>query len=132
MSDQNIKRETKRTPSKSVGLPSPSPDTSKPQLPEKLLILGIPFRVEKVKLEEDLAGETVGIYRRIQVNSDLTRRQAWSTLVHEWVHAVLHVNGVSSVIPEQVEEIIAQSIEHSLEEFLLQVGPQLLSSLDER
>lgn len=94
--------------------------------------MGIPFRVEKVQFDEDLAGETVGMYRRIQVSGDLTRRQAWSTLVHEWVHAVLHVNGVSSVVPEEVEEIIAQSIEHALEEFLLQVGPQLLSAIDER
>lgn len=96
------------------------------------MILGVPFRVEKVQFDEDLAGETVGMYRRIQVSGDLTRRQAWSTLVHEWVHGVLHVNGVSSVVPEEVEEIIAQSLEHALEELLLQVGPQLLSALDER
>lgn len=96
------------------------------------MVMGIPFRVEKVQFDEDLAGETVGMYRRIQVSGDLTRRQAWSTLVHEWVHAVLHVNGVSSVVPEEVEEIIAQSVEHALEEFLLQVGPQLLAAIDER
>lgn len=96
------------------------------------MVMGIPFRVEKVQFEEELAGETVGMYRRIQVSGDLTRRQAWSTLVHEWVHAVLHVNGVSSVIPDEVEEVIAQSVEHAMEEFLLQVGPQLLAILDEK
>lgn len=96
------------------------------------MVMGIPFRVEKVQFEEELAGETVGMYRRIQVSGDLTRRQAWSTLVHEWVHAVLHVNGVSSVVPEEVEEIIAQSVEHAMEEFLLQVGPQLLATIDEK
>ncbi len=93
--------------------------------------MGVPFRVEKVKLEDDLAGETVGMYRRIQVSEDLTRRQAWSTLVHEWAHAVLHVNGVSSVVPDEVEEIIAQSIEHALEEFLQQVGKELLITFTE-
>lgn len=96
------------------------------------MVMGIPFRVEKVQFEEELAGETVGMYRRIQVSGDLTRRQAWSTLVHEWVHAVLHVNGVSSVIPDEVEEVIAQSVEHAMEEFLLQVGPQLLATIDEK
>lgn len=95
------------------------------------MILGVPFRVEKVSFEEDLAGETVGMYRRIQVSGDLTRRQAWSTLVHEWIHAVLHVNGVASVVSEEVEEIIAQSLEHALEELLQQIGSELLTTFTE-
>lgn len=94
--------------------------------------MGVPFRVEKVKFSEDLAGETVGMYRRIQISEDLTRRQAWSTLVHEWAHAVLHVNGIGNVLSEEVEEVIAQSIEHAMEEFLLQIGPQLLATWDEQ
>jgi uncharacterized protein (UPF0218 family) len=93
--------------------------------------MGVPFRVEKVKFEEELAGETVGMYRRIQISDELTRRQAWSTFVHEWAHAVMHVNGVSSTIPEEVEEILAQSLEHALEEVLHQVGPALLTAWEE-
>lgn len=88
--------------------------------------MGIPFRVEVTEVEEEVLGDTVGLYRRIRISQDVDKRKAWSVFVHEWMHAVLHVNGVSSVVPEEVEEIIAQSVEHAMEEFLLQVGPQLL------
>ena len=88
--------------------------------------MGIPFRVEVVEVEDDIVRDTVGLYRRIRISQDVDKRKAWSVFVHEWMHAVLHVNGVSSVVPEEVEEIIAQSVEHALEEFLLQIGPQLL------
>lgn len=79
--------------------------------------------------EENVLGDTVGLYRRIRISKDLTRRQQWTTLVHEWAHAVLYINGVASVIPDEVEEIIVQSIEHAVEELLEQVGHQLLKEL---
>lgn len=90
--------------------------------------MGVPFRVEVVEVEDDIVGDTVGLYRRIRISKDVDKRKAWSVFAHEWVHAVLHVNGVSSVVPEEVEEIIAQSFEHAMEELLLQVGPQLLAA----
>lgn len=79
--------------------------------------------------EENVLGDTVGLYRRIRISKDLTRRQQWTTLVHEWAHAVLYVNGVASVIPDEVEEIIVQSFEHAVEELLEQVGEDLLKHL---
>ena len=128
MSDQNTKRETKKTPLKSDGSPSGWQNTSNrlPELPNEVRVMGIPFRVEVTEVEEEVLGDTVGLYRRIRISQDVDKKKAWSVFVHEWVHAVLHVNGVTSVIPEEVEEIIAQSVEHAMEEFLLQVGPQLL------
>lgn len=90
--------------------------------------MGIPFRVEVTDVEDDIVGDTVGLYRRIRISRDVNKKKAWSVFVHEWMHAVLHVNGVSSVVPEEVEEVIAQSVEHAMEEFLLQVGPQLLAA----
>ena len=93
-------------------------------------MLGRTFRVEVVDMaEDDVLGDTIGLYRRIRVSRDLTRRQQWTTLVHEWAHAVLYVNGVSSVIPDEVEEIIVQSFEHAVEELLEQVGEELLQHL---
>lgn len=87
--------------------------------------------MEVTEVEDDTAGDTVGIYRRIRVSKEYDSRKQWSILSHEWVHAVLHVSGVASVIPDQVEEIIAQSIEHALEEMLKQIGPQLMTSYEE-
>jgi len=93
-------------------------------------VLGRTFRVEVVDMaEDDVLGDTIGLYRRIRVSRDLTRRQQWTTLVHEWAHAVLYVNGVASVIPDEVEEIIVQSFEHAVEELLEQVGEELLQHL---
>jgi hypothetical protein len=40
----------------------------------------------------------------------------------------MYVNGVSSTVPEEVEEILAQSFEHAIEELLQQIGPALLDS----
>lgn len=58
-------------------------------------------------------------------------RRLWTTLLHEWVHAVLYVNGVANVLGDEVEEIIAQTFEHALEEMLLQIGPQVINQLKE-
>jgi hypothetical protein len=130
MSDQNTKRETKKTPLKLDGSPSVSPGGLKPVLPDEVRVLGRTFRVEMASLdEENVLGDTVGLYRRIRISKDLTRRQQWTTLVHEWAHAVLYVNGVASVIPDEVEEIIVQSFEHAVEELLEQVGEDLLKHL---
>jgi hypothetical protein len=97
-------------------------------LPEKLNVMGVPFRVERADLDEDTVGDTVGLYRRIRVSPDINHKKAWSVLVHEWAHAVMYVNGVSSTVPEEVEEILAQSFEHAIEELLQQIGPALLDS----
>lgn len=76
-------------------------------------------------------GETLGLYRRIQIDQDLDNRRCYTTLLHEWVHAVLYANGVANVLPDEVEEIIAQTFEHALEELLLQIGPQIMEQLRE-
>ena len=96
-----------------------------------MTVLGLPFRVEVTKVNEGVVGETLGLYRRIQIDQDLDTRRCWTTLLHEWVHAVLYVNGVANVLPDEVEEIIAQTMEHALEELLLQMGPQILEHLKE-
>jgi hypothetical protein len=93
--------------------------------------MGVPFRVEVTKVNEGVAGETLGFYRRIQIDQDLDSRRCWTTLLHEWVHAVLYVNGVANVLGDEVEEIIAQTFEHALEEMLLQIGPEVLAQLKE-
>lgn len=82
-------------------------------------------------LEEDTIGDTVGLYRRIRLSKDVDSKKLWSVLVHEWVHAVLSVNGVGSVVSAEVEEIIAQSMEHGIEELMRQIGPQLLEAYQE-
>lgn len=129
MSDLPTPKVTKKTQSKSDTSSLPWLEESK--LPLEIRVLGVPFRVEVTKVNEGVAGETLGFYRRIQLDQDMDSRRLWTTLLHEWVHAVLYVNGVANVLPDEVEEIVAQSMEHALEEMLLQIGPQVIAQLKE-
>lgn len=93
--------------------------------------MGIPFRVEYVKLDEDeLCGDTDGMIRRIRVAEHYDVLRKWRILIHEWVHAVLYVNGAANVLDDDTEEMIAQSMEHAIEEMLLQIGRPLLDQLE--
>lgn len=78
------------------------------------------------ELDEDTAGDTDGILRRIRVSQDYDSVRRWRILMHEWVHAVLEVNGVGNVVSDEINEVIAQSMEHALEELLRQIGPGLV------
>lgn len=98
-------------------------------LPQEVSILGVKFRVELTKLDDGTVGDTVGLYRRIRISEDVDSKRKWTTLVHEWIHAALFINGVSSVIDENVEEIIAQTLEHAIEEMLRQIGPSIMAQI---
>jgi hypothetical protein len=101
-------------------------------IPNKIHVLGVPFNVELTKFEDESQfGEMVGIYRKIQINQDLDSKRQWSTLLHEYIHAVLYVMGAGVVIEHGLEECITQSLEHGIEQFLKQVGPEIMASLIE-
>lgn len=85
------------------------------------MVLGTPFQVEVKKVNSDIFGETDGLKKLISVSSSLTGEEQWQVFLHEWVHAVLNVNGVANVIDDAVEEIIAQSMEHALMELINQI-----------
>lgn len=114
----------------SPSLPGTSP--GKHNFPNSIRVLGTDFRVEVTELDDDTAGDTDGLYRRIRISQDYDTVRMWRILVHEWTHAVLEVNGISNVISSEVNEVIAQSMEHALEELLGQIGPALISQLVEK
>lgn len=111
------------------------------QFPDSVLVLGERFRIELVPDFRDNDGESVlfgdtgsdvvGGFYRIRINSDLDTRTRWRTLVHEHVHAALCVSGVSNVLPDEVEEVVAQSLEHATIQLLRQFGKQLVQHLGE-
>lgn len=109
-----------------------STSLAKSSIPSSIRVLGTEFRIEVTELEDDTAGDTDGLYRRIRISHDYDTVRMWRILVHEWTHAVLEVNGVSNVISTEVNEIIAQSMEHAIEELLSQIGPALMSQLSEK
>ena len=99
------------------------------KLPTSILVHGEIFRVEIVlglmSGDEEVSGETIGAYNRIRINGDLDLPRQWQTLVHEYVHAVLHVVGVGNFLDDQVEEVIAQSMEFGVMQLLRQHGSVL-------
>ncbi len=104
----------------------------KAKLPHSLRCLGVKFRVELVdsdKLDGNL-GVTDGELRVIRIDNAQDTRRQWTTLIHEYVHATLHVVGLANKLNDESEEVVAQSLEHSMEQLLIQCGPQILESLD--
>ena len=101
-------------------------------LPAHVSPLGVRFQVQVLDDvdEEGSVGETAAELRLIKVASAQDTRRRWTTLLHEYIHATLDVVGVASVIDEQLEEVIVQSLEHSLEQFLLAHGTDLLKALE--
>jgi len=98
-------------------------------LPESIQVLGVPFRIELVEFDEEgQCGECHGLLRTIKISSALDSKRQWTTLVHEFVHASLFIMGAGTEIPDPIEECIAQTMEHSIEQLIKQVGPQLLDS----
>lgn len=101
-------------------------------LPSRIHVLGVPFNVELVDLEEDgNVGETLGLHRKIRICKSLDTKRQWTTFVHEYCHAVLYVMGASSQLSDSLEECMVQSMEHGIEQLLVQVGPELVSSYTE-
>lgn len=100
-------------------------------LPSVISALGVQFQVKVVDTVDDEGslGETAGELRIIKVAASQDTRRKWTTLLHEYMHATLDVNGVGSVLDDGIEEIIVQSLEHALEQFLLTHGQQLLAAL---
>ena len=101
--------------------------------PRKINVMGIPFRGELVAHltsdGEKVDGETIGDLRLIRVCSNQDLRRKWTTLYHEYIHAALHVVGLGNVLGEEIEEVIAQTLEHANEIFNKEHGDQYLSAL---
>ena len=99
------------------------------KLPDKISVFGQEFRIELVpdlkSGDDEVHGETSGIHHRIRISADLDLSRQWQTLVHEYVHAVLYVVGVSNVTDDTMEEVIAQSLEYGIWQLLQQHGVTL-------
>lgn len=102
-------------------------------LPRYVQILGKRFviKVPKKLPDEDTStlGFTDGHISSIQILDSLDSRRKWQTLLHEVMHAILYMNGVSSAIEEDIEEIIVQSLEHGITQFIEQYGDRLVAAL---
>ena len=105
-------------------------------IPDHISVLGVPFRVELAAALDEATddeveptwGDTVGFNRRIRINSHQDTRRQWTTLLHEYMHATLYVIGAQ--LDDDVEEMIVQSLEHSIEQFMLNHGEPFVRALE--
>lgn len=107
------------------------------EFPKKINVMGIPFRVFLVPDLRDpdeptakLDGITDGKLRTIKVCADQDTRRRWTTLNHEYWHAVFHVIGAGNILSEELEEILAQSMEHAMETFSREHGDAFNAALN--
>jgi len=95
---------------------------SKTQPPSKVRLAGVEFTIEyksKVVSDsgEDLSGQCSGAERLIEVSTseNKTKDARDRTLLHECLHGILHVTGLSSMInDEDKEEAIVVALENAL------------------
>lgn len=105
---------------------------TKLSLPEYVYPLGIRYQVQLVDQvdDEESAGETASERRIIKIASNQDTRRRWTTLLHEYLHATISVVGLHGQLSEAVEEVLVQSMEHSLEQFFLAHGVEFLKALE--
>lgn len=76
---------------------------------------------------EKVFGVTYGDRRLIRIcSTSQTMSGQWSTLNHEYKHAIFHMLGVSDALDPDLEEIIVRSLEHGDRQFMQQVGKQYM------
>lgn len=99
------------------------------KLPDSISVLGETYSI-KVDVMEDY-GDTDGLTKTFRISNELDSYRQWSTLVHEWVHGVMSVTGVANVISEDVQEVLAQSLEHGIMQLIRQHGKTLTKISEE-
>ncbi len=106
--------------------------SNKVPFPDRVYPLGIAFQVQVVdQVDDDLSdGETNGSSRIIKIGAHQYTRRRWTTLWHEYIHATFEVTGIGSVLDDEMEEIIACSLEHAFEQFILSHGTEVLKALE--
>jgi len=80
--------------------------------------------------KEDCVGETHGDTHLIEIDNSLNSARQWRILLHEYVHATLYINGLGNVLDGDVEEVIAQSLEYSITQFIHKYGIQFKEAVE--
>lgn len=106
--------------------------TEAKKFPTSISLLGQSFRIELVDNldEEGAVGITYGDTHLIRISKALDSSRRWRTLLHECIHATMYVNGLGNVLTEEVEEVIAQSLEYSLSTFIHRHGEEFMKAVE--
>jgi Zn-dependent peptidase ImmA (M78 family) len=91
----------------------------KKEIPKVIRILGHNIKVQRAKLKDGEYGEYTPFKKVIKISSDSNYEEACLTLLHESIHAALHLSGLSEMLPSSengpdIEEAIVVCLEHAL------------------
>jgi len=82
------------------------------------MILGQKYKVEMGELDEDGFGYSEGNSRIIRINPKHAANTYMATLLHEIVHQIFHITGISNMLDtvkeDKFEEAIVVALEHGL------------------
>lgn len=85
--------------------------------PTTVNIMGKVFEVahpKQVASDKDVYGHTVGHDRKITIKGSLSGEAFEDTLLHETIHAILAVSGMTEMLSEEHEEAIVVALENGL------------------
>lgn len=77
---------------------------------EYICVLNQVYSISLDELDEETAGVCDTDLKTITIANDLSEDQMKHTMMHELLHAYMHESGVTQVINEDAEELIAQSL----------------------
>jgi len=90
----------------------------KTKLPKSVCILGVQYKVEMRELEDEGFGYSEGNARIIQINPKHPADTYMATLLHEILHQIFHISGLSNMLDstkeDKFEEAIVVALEHGL------------------
>lgn len=82
-------------------------------IPQKIRILGQDITISRKDMKEGDYGEYLEYKCQININKTLGYEEAVATLVHEAIHAALHISGQSQHLSMKLEEGIVICLENA-------------------
>ena len=87
--------------------------------PETVYPAGIPFKVVMEKMDEGDWGEMLGHQRIIRLsNTAICKDSLKGTLLHEYMHALLYISGLSESLDGNLEEGLMITLECHLSKLI--------------
>ena len=83
------------------------------QIPKSITLLGKKIKIHYEPMETNL-GLSNFSEMAIYINSKQSIEEAKNTLLHECMHMILYIAGVSFMFDENLEEAIVRALEHGL------------------
>jgi ssRNA-specific RNase YbeY (16S rRNA maturation enzyme) len=85
--------------------------------PSRVSVLGYEMKIVYAPIgqqPEALDGNMTFDDRTITIDTKLVGKQLEDTLLHEIIHAILHISGLAFLLDDKSEEAVVRALEHGL------------------